>query len=647
MITVDAALDIETDSGCRRVRLSSYLDSAAAESAETSTLAWIKALRSMRVDGSTFRDRFTVRGDSLWWFAEIYLHRSRVVASVFQTLFALEALIATESPRAVRFRDGDRIAARVSALVAARHAIPFRGPRQSVAVWATRVGHRLRASIDALMAWMRRRRPIRSTPLPDSAIAVFVYTAFWQSEPADETYLGPVLKELQERVSPDRLCLVGIGPRVKFKQRRWKDRLAELLDPTARDLSVTPVELYWPSCSKPAGPIVWRARRATRDALLSSDELRRAAVIRGFDVWPILADEWRALAGVQFPWAARAMDLAAGALDALRPSVVFTYAEAGGWGRALTLEARRRGIPVVGAQHGFIHRHWIQYLHEPDEMCPAGANSADRGFPLPDVTLVYDQFTVQHLVENGRFPRAALAATGSPRLDAFVEVARELKGDDIERIRERAGARPGQHLVVLASKYTKEFERAFAALVSAVQEMPDVLLTMKCHPADAREPYERLADGVPNVTVTDATAGLVALTAAARLLVTVNSTAAIEAVAIDVPVLALLLPNYLSPFVEAGAMAGTQTLAEIAPTMRALIDDEASRQALAEGRRAFFDRYEIRADGGAARRAADIVLDCGRCSNSLPTSTDPGSPTTLYSSPGQTHGTGDRAGHGP
>ncbi len=64
------------------------------------------------------------------------------------------------------------------------------------------------------------------------------------------------------------------------------------------------------------------------------------------------------------------MDEAAAALDACRPRVVVTYAEAGGWGRAIVLESRRRGIPSVGLQHGFIYRHWLNYLHEPDEMAP-------------------------------------------------------------------------------------------------------------------------------------------------------------------------------------------------------------------------------------------------------------------------------------
>jgi hypothetical protein len=104
------------------------------------------------------------------------------------------------------------------------------------------------------------------------------------------------------------------------------------------------------------------------------------------------------------------MDEAGAALDALSPSAVVTYAEAGGWGRALMLEARRRRIPSVGLQHGFIYRHWLNYLHEPDEMTAAGA---DRGCPIPDRTLVFDRYAESHLRSAGHFPDRALQVAGN------------------------------------------------------------------------------------------------------------------------------------------------------------------------------------------------------------------------------------------
>ena len=98
--------------------------------------------------------------------------------------------------------------------------------------------------------------------------------------------------------------------------------------------------------------------------------------LEALDLWPLVEPELEGIATLQFPWSVRAMDEAGAALDALKPDAIVTYAEAGGWGRALMLEARRRGIPSVALQHGFIYRHWLNYRHEPDEARPSAANAA-------------------------------------------------------------------------------------------------------------------------------------------------------------------------------------------------------------------------------------------------------------------------------
>jgi hypothetical protein len=93
----------------------------------------------------------------------------------------------------------------------------------------------------------------------------------------------------------------------------------------------------------------------------------------------------------------------------------------------------------------------------------------------------------------------------------------------------------------------------------------------------------------------------------ARVIVTANSTAAIEAMAADVPALVVGLPNNLSPFVDAGAMAGVPSADRLGEALAALVRDEATRASLADCRRAFVERYGIVQPPGAADRAADAI----------------------------------------
>ena len=306
------------------------------------------------------------------------------------------------------------------------------------------------------------------------------------------------------------------------------------------------------------------------------------------------------------------MDEAGAALDALCPDVAFTYAEAGGWGRALMLEARRRKVATVALQHGFIYRHWLNYLHEPDEMAPSPANPADSGFPRPDHTLIFDEFTREHLEGAGHFPPESLSVTGSARLDAIVVAARAYDPAARAALRAQLGAGADTPIVVVAAKHV-QLGSALPRWLRPPPRCPTFASSIKPHPAEGRRAVPGgAADDVPNVVLAPPSAGLGQLTAVASALVTANSTAAIEAMPLGVPALVVALPNNLSPFVEAGVMTGAATAADVAPALKALLYDREMRQRVSAGQEAFMRRYGIEADGQAARRAADLIVSLTR-----------------------------------
>jgi hypothetical protein len=590
--------------GVRRVRLGDYLDAARAEQADRDANAWVKSLRGVPVEGIPFRERFTHRGDSLWWFAELYLHKMQVANHVFRTLLALDALVERERPSHM---GADATSPHVRLLarrVAEREGLAWIGGGRTFApAWLEHLGIAWRAHLFmAARAWARATTPA-APPARRAAVVAFVHAAFWRGH--EEQYVGPVLRELEAALPAGDVALVGLGPETSYKARAWHHRLSGRR--RKEHAPRTMVESFASPAQMEPSRGVWRRRRAVFAALAGSEGLRRAAVIRGCDAWPLIEPALMGVAYLQFPWSAQVMDELGAALDALGPAAVVTYAEAGGWGRALVLEARRRAVASAGLQHGFIYRHWLNYLHEPDETAPAPGNTADAGFPFPTLTLLYDDFAAAHLRSAGRFPPAALAVTGSARLDALVRRAGLLTVDDMERTRRAIGAEAGQSVVVVAAKFT-QVSRVFAQLVRETADLPGVRLVVKPHPAETAAPYLVAAQGARHVAVAPAGAGLAELTRVARLLVTVNSTAAIEAMVLGVPSLVLAMPNNLTPFVEAGAMSGVYDGDPIGPALRALLADEAGRARLLRQSAAFMERYRVRSDGHAARRAAEAIV---------------------------------------
>jgi hypothetical protein len=467
----------------------------------------------------------------------------------------------------------------------------------------------------------RLRRHQRTPPATSHRpiVAAFVHNAFWRRGSDDgsaESYIGPVLETLEARPAAA-VKYIGVGPGSNFRARRWWHALKGA-EPAA---TVTPIEWFsGPGTMKESGRI-WRDRHALRRALWESADVRRHAIVQGCDCWDAVREELAGITLLQWPWSARAMDEAGAALDALRPAVALTYAEAGGWGRALILECRRRGIRSVGLQHGFIHRHWLNYRHELDEMSPDPGHTEDVGFPRPTLTLLFDDYARQHLETQGRFPPDALEVTGSPRLDALVRSAATISGDEIARAKAVAGSSEGRMLVLLVTKY-REARAVLGAIAEAVSGMPDVQLAIKTHPAETPDAYSAVAAQATNIRVLPADAPLAPLLRASRAVVTVNSTVAIDAAVLGVPALVVGLPNNLSPFVEAGLMVGVPQAEPPGPALHRILYDEGFRLQLERDRSVYLARFGIGSDGRAAARSADAILDLTAARDGLPAGAD-------------------------
>ncbi len=420
-----------------------------------------------------------------------------------------------------------------------------------------------------------QRSPAPSRPVD---VAAFIHRAFWRggsAEGSSESYIGPILAELERRLDAGSVRYVGIGAAANFRTKRRRRFRG------TRPTSVIPVERFasWSglACSRAA----WRERFSRYRTLTQAPAIRDAARIDGVDCWPLVKEQLAGVAFLQWPWSVRAMDEAGAALDALSPGGVVTYAEAGGWGRALILESRRRKIPSAGLQHGFIYRHWLNYRHEPDEM----ENRTTAGFPHPSRTLLFDTYAARHLRELGRFPPETLVVTGSARRDEIVREVAALPSTSGELLREALAIGAEEEIVVVTTK-EKEARGSLGGLIDAAAHLPGVKIVIKPHPAETADAYWAFLQGRPHVTVVAEGASLSPLLAAARALVTVNSTVALDAAEMGVPTLVLGLPNNLSPFVAAGAMAGSPDPADVPALLHRILYDEGFRQQLADRVRA-------------------------------------------------------------
>ena len=555
--------------------------------------AWIKRLRLVPYGDRPMRERFTYRGDSLWWFTEIYLHKMRRLEDALATIFVLEQAVAAHGPAGLRVTAANRASAAAARAFAAAHRLPVEV--RAATPPPARIDRGLLVGLSAVLS---RLRPAPAPPRGAARVAAFVHTAFWRGGHDDdprESYVGDVLDALKQDPETGGLRMVGLGPRRGFRARRWWDPLV------GRRPAITPIEALAPREELRESLAFWRDRDRVAAELTTGDAIHDAARVGGYDLWDVLQPELADAARVQWTWSARAMDEARAALRRLAPDVALTYAEAGGWGRALVLEARRLGIPTVGLQHGFIYRHWLNYQHEPDEMQPLGG---DAGFPYPTRTLLFDDHAAGTLRTMGRFPPESLTVTGSPRLDVLAARFARLRPERAQ-VRRELGI-PGDGLLIVLAAKASEIGPQLGPLFEAVAARPPLHLVVKPHPVETAEPYRQAGAG-GRIAIAEPDADLGRLLAAADLLVTMNSTVAIDALVLGVPALVVGLPNNLSPFVEAGVMAGAAD-AEMGGELERLLYDRSAREALVARGRAYAAASRMQATGDAARRAAAAIL---------------------------------------
>ena len=576
------------------------LTPAAKEIARVDAIRWIKQLRLVRYDGMTMRERFTYRSDSLWWFTELYLHKMRRLDRAVDATLALDAAYEAHRPAKIVLDEADPTTAEVAKAFGRARNVPveFRNsaPDTDRTEWS--------GYLVGLSATLSRLRPQRAVAVDQKpSVVAFLHTAFWRASSdgsqGQEGYIGPVLEAVARRLSAADLFHVGVGPRKNFRARRWWDPIAG----GASSIPALPIERLSPRRALRGSLALWKRRRALAKDVTSGDDVRTAAMYRGCDLWNVLGPELEAAALVQWPWSARAMDEAGAALDALEPETMLTYAEAGGWGRALVLEARRRRVRSIGVQHGFMYRHWLNYLHEPDELAPIGD---DRGFPAPDSTLVYDGYAAQFLKDASHFPASRIAVTGNARLEELAARVQTARGER-DAVRRELGVGDGESLIVLVAKFN-EVRDELPALFDAVGARPRIALVVKTHPAETPELYQPLAHAHRRIRTVPAAADLARLLAAADGIVTKNSTVAIDALSLGVPSLVIGLPNNLTPFVDAGVMLGASRDAEVGPALERLLYDLDARRRLAAEADRFVDRYGMRPSHGAAERAADEIV---------------------------------------
>ena len=289
------------------------------------------------------------------------------------------------------------------------------------------------------------------------------------------------------------------------------------------------------------------------------------------------------------------------ALTSIRPGAILTSCEYCKMGRAATIAGNQSKIPTIALQHGIITPvHW-GYI-----FCKSERTSfveAINSRPLPRYTLLYGTSYRELLMGTGNYPEESLIVTGQPRYDHLYRIKRSM---DKKLFMEEHKLKPP--LIVWTSQgdlpelETRKNIESFSYLLTSI---PQINLFIKPHPNEKDlSIYEPLTKH-QNV-ILSSEIDLYKLLNVCSIMITKNSTTAMEAAALDKPVIVLNLSGEtdIVDYVEEGIAWGVYRSEDLAPAVARLLEDDSM---LRKNRAKYIESYLYKIDGNSSSRVANFV----------------------------------------
>jgi CDP-glycerol glycerophosphotransferase (TagB/SpsB family) len=151
-----------------------------------------------------------------------------------------------------------------------------------------------------------------------------------------------------------------------------------------------------------------------------------------------------------------------------------------------------------------------------------------------------------------------------------------------------------------------ENEKNISAVFNAVKSLKNVQLVIKLHPAEDQNATMYKKDKSFNPVIVDGKADTYVLLYACDLMITRHSRTAMEAVALNKPVIILNLSGEPDPveYVKEGVAFGVYKEEDLKPAIEKLLRDDSE---LEKNRRSYIEKYLYKIDGKATERVVNLI----------------------------------------
>lgn len=290
-------------------------------------------------------------------------------------------------------------------------------------------------------------------------------------------------------------------------------------------------------------------------------------------------------------------------INILTPKLIVLVGERKRFHENLIYMAKQKKIPVFAVQHGIISSRHNAYILKDKKI---------RIF-LPNLTFVYGKYYKELLTTKSVYNPSEVKVTGSPRYDSLFYADKIYSKKDFKK---RYNI-PLHNKIVLwttqcHSRLVDDGENLlnFETVFNAISEMKNITLIVKQHQNEPEKYTQMIKKSQKmfdaNILLVPKNSDTFEQLYVSDVMITRDSTTALEAVALDKPVLILNLGNKPDrvDFVKQGVAKGVYKSEDFKPTLEILLKDDSS---LKKNREKYIEEYLYKIDGKSSERVVDAV----------------------------------------
>ena len=307
------------------------------------------------------------------------------------------------------------------------------------------------------------------------------------------------------------------------------------------------------------------------------------------------------------------IEMAKRMIEEEKPDLILIVNEYGQFERSLVIAGKLKGVPTLAIQHGNFMLTPGGYMYTKDEISSEGSIKSPY-CPIPDITAVYGTYHEDILTKVNAYPEDSVVVTGQPRYDILY---RANKIYDKDKFVKKYKINPNHKIISWTTQChglsNEENIRNFKGVFRTMQNLKDITLVIKQHPGEGKRYTKMIKDCLNkynlgmNAVVTPKDSDTYELLYICDLMITKNSTTAMEAIALNKPVIVLNLSEEpdLVDYVEQGVALGVYKEEDFKPAIEKLLKDDSE---LAKNRGRYIEKYLYKIDGKATERVVNLIM---------------------------------------